>query len=121
MMQPDPHSEVDVAEQLDHEVPPLACVLEAIPPGERPRHAERTRRLFPGSHERVALADGYAFRFPAAELLELAHFIKNERRCCPFLRFELALEPAGGDAWLRITGPSGTRSFLEIELPLHGG
>jgi hypothetical protein len=99
----------------------LACVMEAIPAADRPAHAARSRRLFAGSApERISLVDGYAFRFAEEQLLELARFLENERRCCPFLRFELVVEPPGEEIWLRMTGPSGTREFLEVELPLEG-
>jgi len=41
-----------------------------------------------------------------------------ERRCCPFLSFELHWKQ-GDDAapWLRLTGPEGTKAFLEAAVP----
>jgi hypothetical protein len=50
-------------------------------------------------------------------LEELARFISKERRCCPFLRFEIVIMPGGGPLWLEMTGPEGTRQFLAAELP----
>jgi hypothetical protein len=70
-----------------------------------------------GVEERRDLADGYAFRFPADALADLTRFLENERRCCPFLSFEITLAPDGGPVWLRITGPPGTRALLAAELP----
>ena len=107
------------------DAPPLACVPGAIPATERAAHFALVARLFRArAQERRALADGpaegYAFRFDAEELPELARFVANERRCCPFLTFALEL-PAGADvAWLRLTGPVGTRAFLDAELGLAG-
>ena len=43
-------------------------------------------------------------------------FVDLERRCCAFLRFELTVEPGGGPVWLELTGPPGTREFLQAEL-----
>lgn len=97
---------------------PLACVPGAIPAEERPAHFALARELFGSiAEERQALMDGYAFRFPADTIDSLARFITNERKCCPFLTFVIEVSPAGGPVWLRMTGPSGTREFLDAELP----
>ena len=65
--------------------------------------------------ETQALPDGLAWRFAAnAETLRaLAAVIAAEHACCAFLRFELTVEPGDGPLWLRVTGPEGTREFLE--------
>lgn len=99
---------------------PLACVPGAIPAEERPAHFALLERLFgAGVLARDGLADGYEFRFDAARLDDLARFVGNERKCCPFLSFALTL-PAGDDAVrLRMTGPKGTRAFLEAELSIQ--
>jgi len=39
--------------------------------------------------------------------------IDAERRCCPFLRFQVVAEAGNGPVWLEVTGPVGTRQFLE--------
>lgn len=98
---------------------PLACVPGAIRPEERSAHFALIQRLF-GSDaaERERLAEGYAFRFAAEVFEDLARFVDNERKCCPFLKFELMIAP--GETWvsLRLTGPDGTTAFLESELPI---
>ncbi len=103
---------------------PLACVVGAIPAAERPVHFARLTRLFgEAARERHPLpdgADGYAFRFDPAEFDDVARFVANERRCCPFLAFALDLAPDGGPLWLRLSGPDGTRAFLDAELPAVG-
>lgn len=98
---------------------PLACTPGAIPADERPAHFALARRLFAEVvRERRDLPDGLAFRFTADAFEQVARFVANERRCCPFLHFELSVEPADGPVWLRMTGPPGTREFLQAELPL---
>jgi hypothetical protein len=42
--------------------------------------------------------------------------IDAERQCCRFLKFVLTTEPDGGDVWLEVTGPDGTREFLSTLL-----
>lgn len=99
---------------------PLACVLDAIPAAERPAHVKLLARLFGAAvREQCDLpgtADGYAYRFEAETFDDVARFITNERRCCPFLRFTVELSPDGGPLWVRLTGPAGTREFLDAEL-----
>jgi hypothetical protein len=96
---------------------PLACVPGAIPAEERAAHFALTKALFGAAvQERRELSNGYSFRFDADQLERVAHFAANERRCCPFLSFTLELMPGGGPLWLRLTGPQGTRRFLDAEL-----
>jgi hypothetical protein len=68
--------------------------------------------------EKVELDDGYALRFDPGELDDIARFVHNERRCCPFLAFSVEQHADGGPLWLRMRGPEGTRPFLEAELSL---
>jgi hypothetical protein len=100
---------------------PLACVPGAIPAAERGAHFALVTRLFTeDARERRPLADGaagYAFRFDARAFDDVARWITNERRCCPFLTFGVELSPDGGPLWLRLAGPAGTREFLDAELP----
>ena len=96
---------------------PLACVATAIPAAERAPHAALLARLFGTARgERREVAGGYRYRFDAAAFDDLARWIANERRCCPFLAFTLAVTPGGGPLWLDVTGPAGTRAFLDAEL-----
>ena len=66
----------------------------------------------PGQEDAVHRRSGHIDLRVVAEWLEL------ERRCCPFLTFELRWA-AGEDerARLTLTGPPGTKAFLAAELP----
>jgi hypothetical protein len=98
---------------------PLACVPAAISAAERSTHFALARKLFAElARERKDLPQGYAFRFEAGELEAISRFIANERKCCPFMTFELEIAPASGPIWLRMTGPEGTRAVLDAELNL---
>lgn len=97
---------------------PLACVAGAIPAGERAGHFALLSRLFgQDAHERRIVDGGYAFRFGAASLDDVARFVGRERLCCPFLAFTLDIAANSDVLWLRLTGPEGTRDFLDAELP----
>ncbi len=105
----------------DNRGPELACVPTAIPRTERAAHFALARELFAESaQERVDLPDGYAFRFRHDAFEAVARFVANERRCCPFMNFELTLGSESGPLWLRMTGPEGAREVLQAELGLPG-
>lgn len=96
--------------QADDEV--IACLLS-----ERDyaiRSEGLASGLFAAVDEVVELPDGYAYRFAGADspLESLLEFIAAERRCCPFLTFELAFEPHGGPLWLRMRGSPRVKAFI---------
>ena len=104
---------------LTNATPALACVPGAIPPDERQSHFSLARELFHvRAQERVALSDGYAIRLPHDALEDVARFVANERRCCPFMKFEITFGPESEPLWLRMTGPQGTKDVLDAELNL---
>lgn len=97
----------------------LACVPSAIPAADRAVHFALARELFQcRAQERRDLADGYAVRFAGDAFEAVARFVANERKCCPFMTFEMVVAPQTGPVWLRMTGPRGTRGVLQAELRL---
>jgi hypothetical protein len=46
----------------------------------------------------------------------IAELITAERKCCPFLTFELAAHPNMGPVIVRVTGPAGTKEFVRTIL-----
>ena len=97
---------------------PIACTLQEAE--LQRRRTELLERVFARVQESRPLVDGYAVRFAADDtaLAELLQLIRLERQCCAFLRFRLTIEPAGGPIWLELTGPEGTKSYLESTLGL---
>ena len=92
---------------------PIVCSL--TPEALRARREGLLSELLRRAEAREPLPDGLHLRFPAATetLALIARAIEAERHCCRFLRFELTVEPDGGPFYLRLTGPSGTRDFVE--------
>ena len=70
--------------------------------------------LFAAVEEVAELPDGYGYRFSGdgSQLEPLLAFIEAERRCCPFLTFEIAFEPHGGPLWLRMRGSPRVKAFI---------
>ena len=95
---------------------PVACTLS------EPELAKRRAGLFTDLARRRQevrwLAEGVTLRYSPEQgtLALLGEFIQLERQCCPFLRFQLTVEPGGGPIWLELTRPPGTRAFLAHEI-----
>ena len=64
------------------------------------------------------LPDGYVFRVPGDKkwIGVVWEAILAERECCPFLTFELTVQPNMGPVSVRVTGPAGTKDFLKAIL-----
>lgn len=91
---------------------PVACSLTEAELQERRSLVLQKLRL--AVAEIKELSEGYAYRFPSDDALiaEVAQLVSLERRCCPFLRFGLTVEPGDGPVWLEMSGPQGTKDFL---------
>ena len=92
---------------------PIACTLS------NPRDIEERRAslddIFRGVNAKHELADGYEMVFPGDDVWaeRLMKFVAMERKCCPFLFFELAFEQASGPIHLRLRGAIGVKNFLD--------
>jgi len=97
---------------------PLACNRAALDPAARQRHFDELgpalRAQIRGVHE---LANGYEFEFPADFVVvqQVAEWAAGERLCCPFFDIALEIDREGGPLWLRLTGRTGTKRFIEAD------
>ena len=66
------------------------------------------------------LDDGYAFCLPGDQSCRelVLKLMTAERECCPFLTFDLHAAPDEGPLSLHISGPAGTKEFLQSLLRL---
>lgn len=96
---------------------PIACDLSAFSDSEREAHLIDSQRLFAQVRSVRHLSNGLAFQLPndAETLPQAARFMADERRCCPFFRFTLDVEPDGGPMWLSLSGREGVKEFLQAE------
>ena len=92
---------------------PIVCSL--TPEALRARREGLLSELLRQADARESLPDGVHLRFSAATetLTLIARAIEAERHCCRFLKFEMTVEPDGGPFHLTLTGPSGTREFVD--------
>ena len=107
---------VDMKTSVQHT--PLICNMDVFTPGERENHIRTTTQLFQSVQAIHEAENGLEFVFPNSGkqevLIQLAEFIFNERRCCPFLEFRLRITPDMPISLL-LTGPEGTQEFLRAE------
>jgi hypothetical protein len=96
------------------------CDLKAFNQMERKRHDELTRQLFHSVTSSTELANGYSYEMPSGPLSALAEWVSYERRCCPFLVFDIEVGNARKPLRLSLTGPEGVKKFIQSESPLTG-
>ena len=103
------------AQQEQQRPEALSCNRSAISAEERPRHRELSERLVAAVMEQSELKNGYALRVDGGgmRLAEAAEWMERERKCCPFLVFELETNGRERDFWVRLTGPEGTKALLD--------
>lgn len=90
----------------------IACLLSEREQAMRGEEIAET--LFAHVSAVADLPDGYGFRFVDGDawLDDVMALIAAERRCCPFLTFEMAFEPHGGPLWLRLRGSARIKDFV---------
>jgi len=99
---------------------PFACDRVALNAEARKRHFDELGPKLRAIHKRVQeLPDGYAFEFPAdpATFQLVAEWAAGEHLCCPFFDIDLRQErEKGGTFWMRLTGRTGVKQFIESDL-----
>jgi hypothetical protein len=72
------------------------------------------------AEHREELSHGLRLQFAASgdTIALIAQAVDAERQCCRFLRFGITVEPDGGPVFLDLTGPSGTREFVNALLEM---
>lgn len=98
---------------------PFACNRVALSATDRKRHFDE---LGPTLREMVRnvreLRDGYEFEFPVdpATFRLVAEWAAGEHLCCPFFDIDLRQEREKGAFWMRLSGRSGVKQFIESDL-----
>ena len=94
----------------------IACTLS--PEALRTRRAGLPSDLLRRAECREDLPERLRLRFaPTSETLAtIARAVEAEGHCCRFLRFTITVEPDGGPVLLELTGPPGSREFIDALL-----
>jgi len=91
----------------------LSCTLL---PGElNERLAEIKAEIFTSDVHKEELNDGYIFYFDDKGDLadKVLDFLKVEKKCCPFFKFDLSILPYQGGMALKISGGPQVKSFID--------
>ena len=96
---------------------PIVCDLSVFTAAERTDHLTRGRRLFSTAEAVREDTDGYSFTFARTSALdaEVALWVENERRCCPFFRFDVR-HAAGARLILAVSGPGAAKEILRAAI-----
>ena len=97
---------------MSQEIPVACCLSDS---DLRIRESTLLAQFKAAVIESEELDNGFRFRVPGdnKSATLVTELIMAERECCPFLKFELSLEPAMGPINVRMTGPAGTKEFLK--------
>ena len=92
---------------------PIACSLSAE--ALKARREGLLGTLVQRATECHELREGLQLVFTADSrvLADIARVVDAERLCCRFLRFTITVEPDEGAITLDLTGPPGTREFVD--------
>lgn len=114
--QPDQPS-FEVSYEFSMSINPIFCALPAD--DLRARRDGELAALAKLARRSDWLPNGARLEFAAASetLAAITRIVDAERQCCRFLRFEIVVEPDGGAIALAVTGPDGTREFLDSLFP----
>jgi hypothetical protein len=97
------------------------CNIKALTPEERAHHKQLGDKLMAARKEIVEMEKGYEFQFSPKDvtLAELADWVVNESKCCPFFDFHIDLEKEGKLICLRLTGEEGIKQFIRAEFEVR--
>ena len=97
------------------------CNVKALTPSERAHHKQLSEKLMAARKETVEMGNGYEFQFSPKDvtLAELAEWVVNESKCCPFFDFHIDLENEGKLVCLRLTGEEGIKQFIRAEFQVR--
>ena|ERR1700747_288816 len=93
------------------------CNITALSPVERANHKKLTDKLADARKHIIETEQGYEFQFSPSRVLlaELADWVANESKCCPFFDFQVSLQREGSLLCLRLTGDEGIKAFIRAE------
>jgi hypothetical protein len=95
-----------------------SCRLSPVEQSQRRDTFELAIR--PRINEVRETATGYALRFPPDDevIMELASWVRDERKCCDFLEYQIRVAPNNGPVWLEVAGDEQGKGFIAQALGL---
>lgn len=103
----------------------LFCDLTIFTDEERQQHLNDAEQLLAQVIAVESSAMGYALRFSDTPQIiqQIAQFISEDRKCCPFIHFSMDVEANGAGIWLHLKGDTAVKQAIKSEffssLPDH--
>ena len=96
------------------------CNMKALSASERFHHRWLTLKLMMAKKDVTERPDGYEFQFnsTAVSVADLADWVANESKCCPFFDFHIGVERDASLLTLRLSGVEGIKPFIRAEFHL---
>lgn len=98
--------------QMNGLAPVVACELTSAELRERKVWLQGALRAHIRTHQWLHRGLHVSLAYSPEAVALVGELILLEAQCCPFLRFDLQVEPAARTVELRLTGPEGTVAFL---------
>lgn len=97
---------------------PVSCILTSEE--FKSRNENELKIIKENFKDVIELKNGYTFSFTNAEIQskDLLNIILMERRCCPFLSFNLRFPFENQIMFLDIFGEEGAKEFIKVEMGL---
>jgi hypothetical protein len=97
------------------------CNIKALTQAEREHHKKLSEKLLAARKQVVETEKGYEFQYSPADVsvAEVADWVTNESKCCPFFDFHIDLEQEGKLVCLRLTGDEGIKAFIRAEFKVE--
>lgn len=92
---------------------PAALTCSLSDPAKVARRAELREQFLPAVTRTEELDEGYAFEFAGKDADLVLDFVSFERDCCTFFSFVIEVAPKNGPVRLTMSGPDGTKAFLD--------
>lgn len=98
----------------------IACNISTLTEAERKEMPKLAHRLIDAKPTVKTLTEGYELHFAESKGLfpAAARWLSLEQQCCSFFEFSLSVGAGNGPMTLRISGPSGTKAFIDNDMPL---
>jgi hypothetical protein len=94
------------------------CDLTTLQAIERQRRCELANAVGRATRKRIELPNGYALELDAHKITIAAvtEWMALEKRCCPFLNFQVLTDSLSEALTVELTGADGVKEFLRAEL-----
>lgn len=96
----------------------LVCNLSVFTHTKRQQHMIHAHNLFAQVEAIHETNTGYSLKLPDTEtiIIEIATFINDDRRCCPFIHFGMEIKPNSKGIYLLLSGNDTVKTAIKAEL-----